>query len=278
MTTVQKSTRKRGRPVSTEKDVDTGGTVRSLSRAIDLLDDVARYPEGATLGDLAMRAELPPSTAHRLLKGLEARRYVQQDADRGLWFIGVGAFAVGASFLRTRDFVAIARPFMRAAMEETNESVNLAIRDGMKAVYLSQIECRQMMRALAQAGASVPLHASGVGKALLTGLKNDDGESIIRQLDFPKLTDRTITDPGVLEADIARARERGYAIDDQEHAIGLRCAAAPFYNEFSEPVAAVSISGPLARIDDARLRKIGEIIARTAREITLACGGREPER
>ncbi|NMM45232.1 helix-turn-helix domain-containing protein [Rhodospirillaceae bacterium KN72] len=252
------------------------GGVRSLNRALSLLEAVAAHAEGTTLGDLAQAADLAPSTAHRLLKSLESRRYVTQDPERGLWFAGVQAFIVGAGFLRNRDVVGIARPFMYRAMEESGESVNLAILDGEETIYLSQVESRQMMRALAPPGGRAPLHASGVGKALLAGLSPDAAGDRAKLLGFRQYTDRTIRNGVTLLDDVARARTRGYAIDDEEHAVGLRCVAAPIFNEYGEPVAAISISGPRARIPDERLPEIGTLIRRQAAGVTTAIGGKPP--
>lgn len=250
------------------------GGVRSLNRALSLLEDVAAHPQGATLGDLAQRADLAPSTAHRLLKSLEARRFVTQDAERGLWFAGVQAFIVGTGFLRNRDVVGIARPHMFRAMEESGESINLAILDGQETIYLSQVESRQMMRALAPPGGRAPLHASGVGKALLAGMAPEQAGLHIRNLKFSTYSDKTIRNGIALLEDIACARHRGYAIDDEEHAVGLRCVAAPIFNEFGEPVAAISISGPQARIQDDRLDDLGTLIHRIAGQVTMAIGGK----
>lgn len=277
--------RRRGRPASARpKQVAKSGAkvsgsasdggVRSLNRALSLLEDVSAHAEGVTLGDLAHHAELAPSTAHRLLKSLEARRFVTQDAERGLWFAGVQAFIVGTGFLRNRDVVGIARPFMYRVMEESGESVNLAILDGEETIYLSQVESRQMMRALAPPGGRAPLHASGVGKAMLAGLTPDAARERCKLLGFGHYTDKTLRDASSLLADIDDARRRGYAIDDEEHAVGLRCVAAPVFNEFGEPVAAISLSGPQARIPDSRLPDLGEMIYRAACGITTAIGGK----
>ena len=121
-------------------------------------------------GGVGQATGLPPSTVHRLLKSLEQRHYVVHDEDRGRWFIGVQAFSVGGAFLRGRNYAALARPIMRRLMEEAGETVNLAAEDRGEAVFLAQVECRQMMRALSQPGIRVPLHCSGVGKALLAAL------------------------------------------------------------------------------------------------------------
>lgn len=268
--------RRRGRP-STRGRGEADNPVRSLTRALTLLETVSQYPTGITLGDLAERLDLAPSTAHRLLKGLEGHRFVAQDEERGLWFVGVQAFRVGSAFLRARDFVAIARPIMHRTMEKAEESVNLAVRDGREATYLTQVECRQMMRCLATPGGRAPLHASGVGKALMMGLGDPALESLTGELDFRRLTDDTIVSRDALLQNLLAARRAGFAMDDEEHAIGLRCVAAPIFNEFAEPIAAVSLSGPKARIPDLRVEALGGLIRQAAMDITLELGGRQPD-
>lgn len=264
--------RRRGRPASEDGVREPQGGVRALDRALGLLQAVAGRPQGATLSDLAEDAGLAPSTTHRLLRGLEDRRFVAQDTERGLWFVGVGAFRVGTAFLRGRDVVQLARPVMRRLMEEAAESVNLAVRDGDRAIYLSQVECRQMMRALAAPGGRAPLHASAVGKALLMGLKSHEMTDVLAGLTLDRHTALTLCTPEALEADLAAARARGYAIDDEEHAVGLRCVAAPIRNEYGETVAAISLSGPVARIDDDRLARLGRMIGAAAADISREYG------
>ena len=268
--------RRRGRP-STRGRGEAENPVRSLTRALTLLETVSQVPTGITLGDLAERLDLAPSTAHRLLKGLEGHRFVTQDEERGLWFVGVQAFRVGSAFLRARDFVAIARPIMHRTMEKAEESVNLAVRDGNEATYLTQVECRQMMRCLATPGGRAPLHASGVGKALMMGLGDQELEGLSGGLDFRRLTDDTIVTGEALLQNLLTARQAGFAMDDEEHAIGLRCVAAPIFNEFAEPIAAVSLSGPKARIPDPRVEALGSLIRQAAQDITLELGGRQPD-
>lgn len=271
-------TRRRGRP-STRADSEAGlnGPVRSLTRALNLLETVASHPHGVSLGDLAETADLAPSTAHRLLKGLEMRRFVRHDEERGLWYVGVQAFFVGTAFLHERNFVAIARPFMRQAMEQGGESVNLAVRDGADAIYLSQVECRQMMRTQATPGGRAPLHASAVGKALLSAIDTRQADKLLSQLDLYRLTDRTLTSRNQVLESLDISRHQGYAVDDEEHAVGLRCVAAPIFNEYGEPLAAISISGPMARIDDARLAELGRLMAETTRAVTAELGGLAPK-
>ena len=246
-------------------------SVQSLVRALSLLNRVAASDDGATLTELAQQAALSPSTAHRLLTTLEQERYVQFDSERKLWSVGVQAFVAGSAFLKTRSLLGAARPPMRALMEESAETVNLAVEDGGEAIYLAQVECRQMMRAFARPGGRVPLHCSGVGKALLSAMP--DPALVLRRPVLPRVTDKTLVTEAALRADLAGARARGYAVDDEEHAAGLRCIAAVVFDEQAEPLAAVSLSGPVARIPDDRIPALGRLVRARADAVTARLGG-----
>jgi len=262
-------------------DAEAANPVQALSRALDLLECIAAAETGLGLGELGHATGLPPSTVHRLLKSLEQRHYVVHDEDRGRWFIGVQAFSVGGAFLRNRNYTALAKPIMRRLMEQAGETVNLAVEDRGEAVFLAQVECRQMMRALSQPGVRVPLHCSGVGKALLAALAPDETAEALAKMPggghLVSLTAKTITEPEDLLREFAVSRERGYAIDDEEHAIGLRCVAAAIHDEHGQPLAALSISGPTARIPNDRIPALGALVARAAAEVTAAVGGRPPD-
>ena len=250
--------------------------VQSLVRALSILNRLAAGHEGATLTEVAQQVGLSPSTAHRLLTTLEQERYVHFDAERRLWSVGVQAFVAGSGFLRTRSLVGAARPHMRALMEEGEETVNLAVEDQAEAVYLSQVECRQMMRAFARPGGRVPLHCSSVGKALLSAMPDGEVAKVLHRHGLARVTVKTITTTPALRTDLAAARARGYAIDDEEHAVGLRCIAAVIFNEVADPVAAVSLSGPMARIPDPRIPVLGDLVRRKADAITAQLGGTLP--
>ncbi len=253
----------------------TGGAdaVQSLVRALALLNRIADSPDaGASLTDLAQQVGLPSSTAHRLLTTLEQERYVRFDPEGRLWSVGVQAFMAGASFTRTRSLVALARPPMRRLMEEGGETVNLAVEDDGMAVYLAQVECRQMMRAFARPGSRVPLHCSAVGKAILSSVSDKSLAKTLHQHGMPRLTVKTITSPAALRADLQRAKTAGYAIDDEEHAVGLRCIAAPVFDDTGDVVAAVSASGPMARIVDERVGALAALVMGAARAISAEMG------
>ena len=256
------------------KPAPGGEAVQSLVRALALLNRIAEAPDGGTsLTDLARQVGLPSSTAHRLLTTLEGERYVRFDPEGRLWSIGVQAFVTGATFTKTRSLVALARPHMRHLMEDGGETVNLAVEDDGMAVYLAQVECRQMMRAFARPGSRVPLHCSAVGKAILSAVSEKTLAKILHQHGMPRLTVKTITTPASLRTNLQHARAAGYAIDDEEHAVGLRCIAAPVFDETGDVVAAISASGPMARIVDDRVGPLAELVVAAAHAISADMGG-----
>jgi IclR family acetate operon transcriptional repressor len=269
------TSRRRGRPPR-GNGRNGSAQVQSLSRALGLLERIAEADAGITLSDLAQAVGLAASTTHRLLNTLEQHGFAAVDADRGVWSVGVKAFTVGNAFLTDRDVVGIARPFMRALMEESGESVNLAILDEGDVVFLSQVQCREMMRMLVKLGGRAPLHASGAGKALLAALPSAEVERRIAVHGLRRFTAGTHLTHEALIADLHGVRRRRFAFDDEEHAVGLRCVAATVHDEHGEAAASVSLSGPRARITDQRIEILGALVVHAADDVTRAMGGTLP--
>ena len=264
--------RSSGKPAAGERS----SQVQSLLRALSIVNCLAESDEGTGLTDIAQQVGLSTSTTHRLLTTLEKERYVHFDSERKLWSVGVQTFFAGSAFIRSRNLVVVARPHMRALMEETGETVNLAAEDDGQAIYMAQIECRQMMRAFTTTGGRVPLNCSAVGKALLSEMPDAQVTRMLRRTGMAQITEKTLTTPAALLEDLDRVRRRGYAIDDEENAIGLRCCAAVIYNEFGEAAGALSVCGPTARIDDDRLPALGAMVKAAADTVSLEFGGRIP--
>ena len=268
--------KKRGRPPGSKAAAASAGQSQSLTRGLTLLERLAEAEHGIALTDLAQRVGLAPSTTHRLLNTLEQLQFVRNDPTLGLWYIGVRAFSIGNAFLRQRDVVSQARPFMHRLMEKTGETVNLAVLDNYNAVFVTQVECHEMMRMIVKLGGRAPLHASGAGKALLATMNEAEVTTVLHKRGLPRLTDNTLTTPTDLRAALGETRRQGYAVDDEEHAVGLRCVAATVHDEYGSTLAAVSLSGPKARITDKRIPELGIEVARTAAAITEFIGGRLP--
>lgn len=264
-----------GRPAGSGKA--SGGHSQSLVRGLNLLERLSASPGGLALSELAEQADLAPSTTHRLLQALQGQGFVTQDSELGVWKIDVKTFRIGNSFLEARDFVATSRPFLRRLTALTGETANLGIRDDGTAVFLAQSESSQMMRMITRLGSRAPLHASGVGKALMAWLPDDELERVLAERGLARVTENTLHTPESLRAGLAEVRRQGFACDREEHAIGLHCVAACIHDEHGIPLAAISVSGPVARIPEARLLELGALVRDTAAEITARLGGRIPE-
>ncbi|MDQ6618455.1 MAG: helix-turn-helix domain-containing protein [Pseudomonadota bacterium] len=252
------------------------GQVQSLTRGLQILEALARAEGGLTLTEVSQRVALAPSTTHRLLATLEKMAYVYQAGDLGRWYVGLQAYTVGSSFLSNRDFVAQSHSYMRRLMEQSGETANLAVLDGSEAVYIAQVQCREIMRLLVKLGSRAPLHASGVGKAIFAALPDEQIDAILKVRGLPRITESTIGAPETMWAALRVVRQRGWSFDDEEHLLGTRCVAASIYDEHAEPLCAISLAGPATRLPDQRIKQLGLLVAHTAEEITHKLGGRWP--
>jgi IclR family acetate operon transcriptional repressor len=268
--------RKAAEPRSEHDAEPRDGGVQSVDRALQIIETLAEDDEGYRLSDLAVRTGLSTSTAHRLLTTLEKRRFVQFDPTCSKWHVGAQSFAVGATFTRRRNVVAQAVPYLRKLRDRTRETANLAVVDDEAIMVLTRVESREIMRSLTKLGGRVAMVASGVGKAVLATYSDAEVSAIIRHHGMPRLTEKSIVRPGDLFKELAAIRRQGYAVDDEEACMGLRCIAAVVYNDCSEPLAAISVSGMTSRVSDDRLPELGRAVREVAAELTAALGGAMP--
>ncbi len=255
----------RGRTVEPKSTVDQepdtrDGGVQSVDRALSILATLAEDDEGYRLSDLAIRTGLSTSTVHRLLATLEGRRFVQFDRAQSKWHVGSRAFTVGATFARRRNFTTQAIPYLRKLRDLTRETANLAVVDDEFIIVLTRMESREIMRSLTQVGGRVAMVTSGVGKAVLATYSDEDVGAVIRHHGMPRLTEKSIVRPSDLFKELEKIRRQGFALDDEEACMGLRCIAAVVYNDCAEPLAAISVSGMTSRLTDQRLPEVGQIV------------------
>lgn len=247
--------------------------VQAVTRALDLLGLLSQSDEGLRLSDLARMAGLAVSTTHRLLTTLEQQDFAQFDPNGNLWHVGRAAFEVGAAYGRRRNFVAPALPFLRRLRDQTRETANLGLLDHDELVTVSQVESREIMRAISPPGGRVPVFCSGMGKAILSTWKDSEIEAFATRVGLRPMTPRSLRSIDEALADIARIRTRGYAIDDEEHLTGLRCVAAVVWSPQGEAACAISISGLAARLPIDRIDRVGQQVAQAAADLTTALGG-----
>ena len=257
-----------------KKSVNRSSQVQSLTRALTILNKLSEYEGGLILTELAQICELPTSTTHRLLTTLENSRFVRFNRSSNLWSVGVQSFVVGNAFARSRNFVPLAKTYMRHLMDEVGETINLAAQDQDEMVYLAQVESNEIMRTSVRPGSRVPIHSSAVGKAILAGMNEIDRKMIFQLKPNPLDQNKIFTAEFIKS--LKKTQISGYAIDDEEQSVGVRCVASIIYDENGGPLAAISISGPTARITNARIPTLGRLVQKTCKDITAEFGGRLP--
>ncbi len=241
--------------------------VQSVERAFDLLEVLGEAGVPLSLADIAARTHLAAPTAHRLLKTLQARGVVNQGGNRD-YSLGPTLIALGRQ--ATPVLAELARPILAELEEISQETANLAVLEHDLIVYVAQVASRHQMRMFTEVGRQVLPHASGVGKAILSTLPEHHTRALLRRTGQAKYTETTITDENALIADLKAARARGFAIDDGEKEVGVRCVAVAIPG--TNPPAAVSISGPAARMTETATAQCVEALRDAARILQAQLG------
>jgi IclR family acetate operon transcriptional repressor len=247
-------------------------SVQSVGRALDLLEALAD-PSDSGLLELAQRAGLQPSTAHRLLSTLVARRYAIQEPG-GRYRLGdkLGELAAIVAE-RTGPLRALARPHLEAIQRVTRETASLTILEPPRLVYVDQVEGSRSMRMFARLGATVPAHATAGGKAMLAHLDAEVVAGMLADEPLEPLTPHTITSLDALADELARVRARGYAFDREEQEAGVGCVGAAILDG-NDPVGALSVSAPLTRIEATGPDDLGELLTTRASAISAELAAR----
>lgn len=226
--------------------------MQSVTRALNILEVLARESGPLGLSELVQKSGLKPATAHRLLTTLMARGFAEQDQATQRYRLGLKAFEVGNAALYAIDTRTAARPFLKELVDRLNETANLAILDRGEVVYIDQLESTNIVivKMFARLGSRGPAHCTGSGKVLLAFLPDEELLPLIDRLPRARFTANTITEPAAFLAELNAIRRQGYALDRGERDEGVCCVAAPIKNHERRVVAAVSVSGPVARMPD----------------------------
>lgn len=240
----------------------SSGTVQSVARAFALLEALAASSGEAALASLASDTDLAVPTAHRLLGTLHRLGYVRQLEDRRY---ALGAGLIGLGRQAVPHLADAAAPLLARLENAFHETANLAVLDGDLVLYAGQVASRQRMRMFTEIGRRVLPHSTGVGKAMLSTMPEPQVRALIARTGLPRFTPQTLTDADAFIADLRRSRARGFAADDSEQEVGVRCIAVAVPG-LGQP-AALSVSGPAARITDSRVPEVVAALTDAAAEL-----------
>lgn len=264
----------RGRPRDWD-DKTAQNTIKSLDRAMEVFEYLSKT-QGKPLSEIAEETRQSPATVYRILVTLEGRNMVEFDTEAQHWHIGPRAFTIGARYLRRTSLVDRARPILRKLMEVTGETANLGVAKEGTILFLSQVETHANIRAFFPPGTLSPMHASGIGKALLAFMEEERLERLLGAAALEQFTDYTITDVETLRTSLSEIRQKGFSVDDEEKSPGMRCIAAPVFDLNGEAVAGISVSGPTNRLSTSEIERLSRPVIEAADQLTHAIGGTRP--
>ena len=254
----------------TDKNGEKGG-VQSVARIFELIEVLAAHPAGASLQQLAGEANLAKSTAHRLLGSLVSLGYAMQDAETGKYRLTLKMFEISSGIVNSMDVMSVAKIHLERLAQRTGEAVHLVIRDAQDMVYIYKTESGPM-RMSSRVGLRSPLYCTGVGKAILATLTDREVETIWKHSTPQKLTGRTVTDLSTLKAQLREVRACGYAIDDEENELGIRCVALAIPGPGGKADSAFSISGLAPYMTPERIRRVAALALETRADILRDMG------
>jgi len=256
--------------IMTNKRSQGGTTVGAVDRAMSILEVMSQYERDIDLATLAKRVKLPKSTLVRLLQTMRRHSVVQQNPRTRRYRLGTTLMHLGKAAERQFDLERIVRPFLGELTKSTGETASFAVLEGDRAVYLVQALSQSIIRGVPPIGAELGLHCTAVGKVLLTSFSEEDIDAFVSEHGLPRHTEKTIVNVESLRKELERVRRCGYALDDEEAEQGGRCIAAAVCDDRNQAVAAVSITGPITRMQMDQIENLGTIVKRIAEKVTAA--------
>lgn len=240
--------------------------VQSVDRALAILDILADKGESGVT-EIAAELEIHKSTASRLLNSLLSHQLVEQISDRGRYRLGMGLVRLAGTVTSNLGGVIGSRSVTRAIADQYGETVNIAVLNDNKVLYVDQVAGSHIMTMTSWLGQIVPIHCTATGKVLVAWLDDKTRKSTFPSK-FKKLTKRTITSAPEFEKELTKVRKLGYAIADEEMEDGFTAVAAPIRDTHQEVVAAIVVSGPTARMAKLNLDLVGQNLIKSAKQLS----------
>lgn len=259
-------------PVRPRQRAGSRSMVQSVLNALDILDYLASCGGEASVTEVAQFLDVHKSTASRLLATLNSRGYVMRNKQTKQYSLGMRLVELSRAKLDQLDLREFARPYLEELVAATGETAHLAILDHSQVIYIDKVDTPQTLMMRSKIGYRIAAHCTALGKAIMAELPDETVDSILGSMDLVRFTANTVADPEHLKLHLASVRERGYAVDDEEHEEGIRCVAAAVKDYAGRVVAAISVSGPTMRVSRKRVDEIGRIVRDAASRLSASLG------
>ncbi len=239
----------------------------SVAKAFQILETFTPATPQQGVTEISVKTKLDKATVFRFLKSLEALGVIYQNPTTGLYQLGAKLYELGHRVPVRSAIVQQMHPLLQQLVEKINITVHLATLSNGEVLYIDKIQSRKTLQMNTYIGARNPVHCTALGKSMIAFLSEEELNKILQYFPLRKLTPNSITDVGQLKAELARIRQNGYAVDDEEFEEGLRCVAVPVLGTDQKPLVAISISGPLSQISDKTIPKQVSILKETAQKL-----------
>lgn len=247
-----------------KKNTDSG----SFHRSMRVLEAIAEEGNNLRFAELEKNLGLPKATLNRLLGQLLEENLVMYDDNTQSYALGFRLLALARKSWEQMDIRRLAKDQLQHLASASNESVQLAIQAEMEMVYVDCIECTQSVRLSVRVGEKIPLYCSGTGKAWLAFRPLPEQRTLIKKMRFAAITPNTLTTPKALEKDLINIQQQGYAIDREEHFVGVCCVASPIVDAQGHAIAALSVAAPSFRVDESVLQQWALLLNEAAQNIS----------
>ncbi|MGD9567950.1 MAG: IclR family transcriptional regulator [Sedimentibacter sp.] len=246
--------------------------VQSVDRTLTILEVLSDYSDGLGITEISERVNLHKSTVYRLLATLIQKEYVVQEVESNKYKITFKLFELGSKKVDKLDLLKSSKNYTKMLMESVNEVVHLIIREENDIVYVDKVEANNTISMASRIGKRNPLYCTATGKAILAFLPENEILKVWRNSKIVKLTENTITDFILFKKELKTVKQNGYAIDNEENEIGVRCIGAPIFNIRGDVAGAISISGPINRITEEKIDFISKEVIKYANLISKENG------
>jgi IclR family KDG regulon transcriptional repressor len=250
----------------------SGKTVQSIDRAFDILEALAVEKDGLGVTEIGNRVGLHKSTVYRLLTAMAEKGYIEKNEETGMYRLGFKFVELCSLYLNNVELKTEAQPYLRRLVALSTQPVHLATLVDGEVVYIDKVEGYNSIRMYSAIGRRVPVHCSAVGKALLSGKNEIEIRQMLDNKELNAFTPNTIIDLEKLLQEIKEVKFKGWAEDDEEHELGIRCIAAPIYDYRKQVIAAVSTSGNKNIISREKTQEIVHYVTSAARDISRRMG------
>ena len=243
----------------------------AVERALVLLRYIVDHPDGLSIREVSREYGYSPATVQKLISALQNQDFVVQDKQTERYHLGSEAVRLGLTALERLEVRQAARPFLEALSDETEETVFLAIVRRDHVIYIDKVVSDRLIRMDAPLGADRPFNCTSVGKVLLSEMPPDKVAELATDGVFERRTENSIVEIDALQAELEQVRQRGWALDNEEYALGANCIGAPVYDHEGRIIAALTVSGPAERIKG-NLDALVEKVTSNAQAVSEAMG------